>query len=69
MSATSRRDALGVQVFSVTRVREREVLGETITEWIRAHPENQIEHQVVRQSSDADFHCLTIVVFYRYPVG
>ena len=56
---------LGVKVFSATKARERELLGETITEWIRRHPEYDFLDKVVTQSSDAEFHCLTITLFYR----
>ena len=29
----------GAKVFSATKAREREELGETVTKWIREHPE------------------------------
>ena len=53
------------KVFSATKAREREDLGEVITRWIRANPQVQIVEKVVTQSSDNEFHCLTITVFYR----
>ena len=53
------------KVFSATKAREREDLGEVITRWIRANPQVQIVEKVVTQSSDSEFHCLTITVFYR----
>lgn len=56
---------IGIKVFSATKARDREVLGEAITEWIRAHPEYEIFDKIVTQSSDAEFHCLAITVFYR----
>jgi len=52
-------------VFSATKARYREVLGETITEWIRRHPEYEVFDKIVTQSSDTEFHCLAITVFYR----
>jgi hypothetical protein len=55
----------GVKVFSATKVRERQLLGETITEWIRRHPEYEIVGQETTQSSDNEFHCLTITVFFK----
>lgn len=55
----------GVKVFSTTKFREREMLGETITSWIRRNPHIEIVGQVVRQSSDCEFHCLSIIVFYN----
>jgi hypothetical protein len=56
---------IGVKVFSATKARDREVLGETITDWIRLHPEYEVFDKIVTQSSDAEFHCLAITVFYR----
>jgi len=59
---------LGLKVFSATKAREREFLGETITDWIRTHPEFEIIDRVVTQSSDREFHCLAItLVFYVNP--
>jgi hypothetical protein len=59
---------LGVRVFTATRASDRQQLGESITQWLRAHPEVDVEDKLVLQSSDASFHCLTIVVFFRYLV-
>ncbi len=58
-------EVIGIKVFSATKAREREFLGETITDWIRIHPELEVFDKVVTQSSDAEFHCLTIVLVYR----
>lgn len=55
----------GVKVFSATKAREREDLGESITRWLRANAELEIVDRVVSQSSDDEFHCLSIVLFYR----
>jgi len=55
----------GVKVFSATKAKERDELGETITRWLRANQELEIVDRVVAQSSDDEFHCLTIVLFYR----
>ena len=40
------------------------MLGERVTDWIREHPEHEAFDKTVTQSSDAEFHCLTITVFY-----
>jgi len=56
----------GVKVFSATKAREREELGETITRWIQSNADLEIVDRVVTQSSDDEFHCLTIVLFYRH---
>jgi hypothetical protein len=55
----------GVKVFSATKAREREELGENITRWIRANPELKIVDKKVTQSSDNEFHCLTFTLFYE----
>lgn len=55
----------GVKVFSTTLARDREALSERITGWLREHPDLEVVDTVVRQSSDKEFHCLTILFFYR----
>ncbi|MEK6608987.1 MAG: hypothetical protein AABZ30_15105 [Myxococcota bacterium] len=55
----------GVKVFSATKARDREALGETVTRWVRENPTFEITNKIVTQSSDSEFHCLTITLFYR----
>jgi hypothetical protein len=55
----------GVKVFSATKAREREELGEHVTQWIRNNPGARIIDKIVTQSSDREFHCLTITIFYE----
>ncbi len=55
----------GVKVFSATKANDRVVLGDKVTEWMAAHPENEVIDTVVRQSSDNAFHCLTFTIFWR----
>lgn len=55
----------GVEVFSATLARDRVALGERVTEWIRRNPQAKIVDKVVSQSSDAEFHCITITIFYK----
>lgn len=55
----------GVKVFSATKAREREELGEHVTRWIRDNPSSRIIDKIVTQSSDREFHCLTITIFYE----
>ena len=57
----------GVKVFSATKAREREELGENVTRWIKANPGVQVTDKIVTQSSDREFHCLTITLFYKTP--
>jgi len=55
----------GAKVFSATKAKEREELGETVTRWIREHPKLKIVDKIVTQSSDREFHCVTITLFYQ----
>ena len=55
----------GVKVFSATKAMERESLGEKITAWLKDNDGLTVVDTVVRQSSDNQFHCVTIMVFYR----
>lgn len=55
----------GVKVFSATKAKDREELGESVTRWIRSNGDLEIVDRVVSQSSDDEFHCLTIVLFFR----
>ncbi len=54
----------GVKVFSATKARERDELGEIVTRWLKSNPDLEVVDRVVTQSSDNEFHCLTIVLFY-----
>jgi hypothetical protein len=66
-AATSFREEqqwTGVKVFSATKAREREELGEVISRW-RQETKCTVIETVINQSSDSEFHCLSIVVFYR----
>jgi len=54
----------GVKVFSATKAKERGELGDVITDWLRANPENVVKDTQIRQSSDNEFHCLSIIIFY-----
>jgi hypothetical protein len=56
----------GVKVFSATKAREREELGENVTRWMAANPGVRVMDKIVTQSSDREFHCLTITLFYRH---
>jgi hypothetical protein len=54
----------GVKVFSATMFAARDQLGETVTTWLAAHTHLVVTDIVVTQSSDSQFHCLAITVFY-----
>ena len=47
------------------QAREREELGEHVTNWVRNNPNARIIDKIVTQSSDREFHCLTITIFYE----
>lgn len=52
-----------VKVFSATKARERGMLGEDITTWMAQHPKLKVVDKIVTQSSDSEFHCLSIIIF------
>ena len=54
-----------VKVFSATKHKEREELGELITRWLEAQSGKiKVVDKVVTQSSDNEYHCVTVVIFY-----
>ncbi|HVI94216.1 MAG TPA: hypothetical protein VM753_09415 [Anaeromyxobacter sp.] len=55
----------GVKVFTTTLARDREHLGETISRWLAEHADVEVVDREVTQSSDKEFHCLSITLFYR----
>ena len=55
----------GVKVFSATKAREREELGENVTRWLRSNSDLEVVDRVVCQSSDNEFHCFSPILFYR----
>lgn len=54
----------GVKVFSATMQKMRDELGDKVTDWIRSHPEYELVDVIVKQSSDEQFHCISMTVFY-----
>jgi hypothetical protein len=56
---------MGAKVFTATKAKDRDGLGEVLTRWIRDNPKVQIIDKVVTQSSDHEFHCLSITIFYE----
>ena len=56
----------GIKVFSATKRQEREELGDVATRWLQDRADEiEIVDKVVTQSSDQEYHCLTITLFYR----
>ena len=52
-----------VKVFTATKARDREVLGEAVTAWLASNRNVRVLKTVVALSSDSAFHCLSIVLF------
>lgn len=53
-----------VKVFSATMHKEREFLGEKVTDWLTVnHGKIEVDDIRTMQSSDNQFHCVTIIVF------
>lgn len=55
----------GVKVFSATKARDRAELGERVTDWLNETGLEPVQAEVL-QSSDEEYHCLTLVVWYRH---
>lgn len=58
----------GVKVFSVTLAARRQALGEEVTRWLedaRKRPGFRLVDVVVTQSSDAEYHCISIGLFFK----
>ena len=53
----------GVKVFSATKAKEREELGDNVTRWLPQNGDLEIVDRAVCQSSDNEFHCHTVVMF------
>ena len=59
-------DFTGLKIFSATKAREREEIGDRVTDWIDANTNLEVVGHHVRQSSDNAFHCLTLVLLYKH---
>lgn len=55
----------GVKVFSATKAKEREELSENVNRWIKTNTDLEIVDRVVRQSSDNEFHCYSLLLFFK----
>jgi hypothetical protein len=51
-----------VKVFSVTKARERDELGERVTAWLAANPGLKVLRTFIALTSDNRFHCLSMVL-------
>jgi len=59
----------GIKIFSATKAKDRAKLGEEATRWLEAQkeadPSFHVVDKVVTQSSDQEFHCISITLFYN----
>jgi hypothetical protein len=69
LEGASERMMMGVKVFTATKAREREMLGEVVTRWLADNPRARVVDKIVTQSSDSAFHCLSITLFYSTEEG
>lgn len=57
-----------IKVFSATMAREREGLGDAVTNWLRENRHIEVVEVRTMQSSDEQFHCITIIVIGEVPL-
>lgn len=57
--------AMKCKVFSATKAREREELGQVVTQFLAGPEVKKLVDKEVHQSSDDEFHCVTIVIWYE----
>ncbi|MBI3073894.1 MAG: hypothetical protein HYY84_17440 [Deltaproteobacteria bacterium] len=69
LEVNDRNNFDGLKIFSATMAKERAELGDVITRWIVDHADVDIVDRLVRQSSGGDYHCLTILLFFRSKRG
>lgn len=55
---------LRVKTFSATKSEDRQNLGDKINDWLGRSNINVLD-KVVCQSSDSQYHCLSVVFFYE----
>lgn len=54
----------GMKIFSATKARDRERLGESVTGWMNKNPHLEVVNYNISQSSDTEFHCVTVAIFW-----
>ena len=55
----------GMVMFSATKHTERKEMGTSVTDWRKANASATIVEVRTLQSSDNEFHCVTIIIFYK----
>lgn len=56
---------LKCKVFSATKASDRVVLGDAVTQFLASKEVKELVDRNVLLSSDNEFHCLTIVIWYK----
>jgi hypothetical protein len=59
----------GVKVFTGATELQRKRLGDSVTEWLAVHSDIRIVDVCVMQTSDREYHCVTITIFYMTAGG
>jgi hypothetical protein len=59
----------GVKVFTGATELQRKRLGDVVTDWLATHESLRIVDMCVMQTSDSEYHCVTITIFYWAPPG
>ena len=55
----------GVQMFAATKAKDRDKMGETISQWMAKNRHLVPVDWCITQSSDNEFHCVTFTIFWR----
>jgi hypothetical protein len=63
--SSSKMSFNAVKIFSATMFADRDQLGDKVTAWMAQKPGREVADIVVTQSSDSQFHCIAVSVFYR----
>lgn len=63
-SGAEARVIKGVKVFSATKHTDREEIGERVERWLKANSDLEVIDCRTLQSSDNNYHCLSVVLLY-----
>lgn len=55
----------GMVIFGASKHVDRERLGADVTDWRQRNSNATITEVRTMQSSDNEFHCVTIIIFYK----
>jgi len=54
-----------IKTFSATMAKDREALGDHVTSWLRLHDDVTVDEIRTLQSSDSEYHCLSVIIIGR----